>query len=182
MQPAQLNVPDWIHWNVKLPPRTFGFQSPNGKICKPTIRALRWPLRLDTATGYNSVGTNRFGLCDRDFLPTGLRSGALGKSQSQHAFFELSFRFRFVHFRWQCRAILAVGPAGILPAGFNAAFPAPTMRGQVSRLYARHLSALARHLRKRASRLRHIDAVSHTWRGRQSSPDRIRPHQQTSLP
>src|SRR2546430_15690119 len=39
MQPAQLNVPDWIHWNVKLPPRPFGFQSPNGEICKPTKRA-----------------------------------------------------------------------------------------------------------------------------------------------
>ncbi len=99
MQPAQLKVPDWIHWNAKLPPRPFGFQSLNREICKPTI----WDgcCASTQRRGYNTAGTNRFGLCDRDFLPTGLRSGALGKSQSQHAFFELSFRFRFIHFRWQ---------------------------------------------------------------------------------
>src|SRR5437868_13473887 len=119
MQPAQLNVPDWIHWNVKLPPRPFGFQSPNGEICKPTKRAALLALCV-----------NR----------------------------------------------------GVLPASFNAAFPAPTMRGQVSRLYALHLSALARHLRKRASCLPHIDAVSHTWRDLQSSPDRILPPRQTVPP
>src|SRR5205814_3497898 len=78
MQPAQLKVPDWIHWNAKPPPRPFGFQSLNREICKPTI----WDgcCASTQRRGYNTAGTNRFGLCDRDFLPTGLRSGALGKS------------------------------------------------------------------------------------------------------
>src|SRR5213076_2443125 len=54
MQPAQLNVPDWIHWNAKLPPPSFGFQSLNREISKATM----WDGRCVSTQrrGYNSVG------------------------------------------------------------------------------------------------------------------------------